>query len=74
MIQSFEADATKALLELTARSVMSPLKHKRSTNKKEKRISKSLMGHNNLLHVHGSWPSKMQFQSTRSSLSDHPNQ
>lgn len=42
MIQSFEADATKALLELTARSVMSPLKHKRSKNKEEKRISKSL--------------------------------
>ena len=27
MMQSFDAEATKALLELTARSVMSPFKH-----------------------------------------------
>lgn len=28
MMQSFEAEATKVLLKFTARSVMSPLKHK----------------------------------------------
>lgn len=35
IIVSFEEDATKTLLELTARSVMSPLKHKTSKIKGE---------------------------------------
>lgn len=73
MMKSLEEDATKALLELTAKSVMSPFEQKggKITKRKHKNVfsfffllftwAREIGGCPNLLHVPCSWLGKMQF-------------
>lgn len=74
MMQSFEADATKVLLELTARSVISPWKQNKWTQKTEDQGMDQDNYSNSLLHAHGSWPSNMLFPLTKSLQVGHLSQ